>query len=115
VPRFRLRYQATDLEMPVGDFVIGRSSSCSLALDDGLVSRRHAVIHVGHDAVTVEDMGSRNGVSVNGKKIAGEHRVRHLDRVVIGSQEMVLIEVRKATTCRAICCCTSSSSCRPRS
>ena len=44
--RFRLRYQSTDLEMPDGDFVVGRSSSCHLALDDALVSRRHAVFHV---------------------------------------------------------------------
>jgi hypothetical protein len=93
VPRYRLRYQATDLELPVGDFVIGRSSSCNLALDDALVSRRHATIHVTADAVTVEDLGSRNGVLVNGEKIKGTVSLSHLDRVSIGSQDLVLLEV----------------------
>lgn len=95
MPRYRLRYQATDLEMPEGDFVVGRSSTCSLALDDALVSRRHAAFHVSTAAVTVQDLGSRNGVSVNGERITGRVQLRHLDRVTIGSQEMVLIELQE--------------------
>ncbi|MCA9611159.1 MAG: FHA domain-containing protein [Sandaracinus sp.] len=95
--RFRLRYGATDLEMPQGDFVIGRSSSCNLALDDGLVSRRHALLRVDGSGVTVEDLGSRNGVQVNGKTIAGPTSIKHLDRVTIGHQELVLLE-RSAPT-----------------
>lgn len=93
VARFRLRYQATDLEMPLGEFVIGRSSSCSLALDDALVSRRHAILRVSTESVTVEDLGSRNGVNLNGQKIVGTARVRHLDRVSIGGQDMIVMEV----------------------
>jgi pSer/pThr/pTyr-binding forkhead associated (FHA) protein len=69
--RYRLRYQSTDLEMPLGDFVIGRSSDCSLAVDDPLVSRRHAVLHVSADAVVAEDLGSRNGITVNGERTVG--------------------------------------------
>ncbi|MFW5876959.1 MAG: FHA domain-containing protein [Myxococcota bacterium] len=92
---YRLRYQSTDLEMPVGDFVIGRSSSCHLALDDALVSRRHAVFHVAEDGVTVEDMGSRNGITLNGRRVEGQQPVSHLDRVTIGSQELILIEIGK--------------------
>ena len=56
--RFRLRYGTTDLEVPLGDFVIGRSSSCNLALDDGLVSRRHARLRVTEGGATVEDTGT---------------------------------------------------------
>lgn len=95
VPRFRLRYQTTNLEMPLGEFAIGRSSSCSLALADGLVSRKHAVLHVGPDGVVVEDLGSRNGVAVNGVRINGPRRLAHMDRVYIGSQELVLIDADK--------------------
>ncbi|MCS6797076.1 MAG: FHA domain-containing protein [Myxococcota bacterium] len=91
--RFRLRYQASDFELPPGEFVIGRSSSCSLAVDDALVSRRHAVLRVGESGVTVEDLGSRNGVLVNGERIEGSRALRHLDRIVIGAQELVLFEV----------------------
>jgi len=81
------------MELPVGDFFIGRSSSCGLALDDGLVSRRHAVLHVSRERVDLEDLGSRNGVSVNGDKVNGIRALRHLDRITIGSQELILFEI----------------------
>jgi hypothetical protein len=95
MPRFRLRYQSTNLEMPLGEFAIGRSSSCNLALADGLVSRKHAVLHVGPDAVVVEDLGSRNGVAVNGVRITSPRRLAHMDRVYIGSQELVMIDAAR--------------------
>lgn len=83
------------MEMPLGEFTVGRSSSCNLALADGLVSRKHAVLHVGPEAVVVEDFGSRNGVAVNGARINGPRRLAHMDRVYIGSQELVLIDAAK--------------------
>lgn len=80
--------------MPIGEFVVGRSSSCHLALDDGLVSRRHAIFKVTEEGVTVEDLGSRNGVTVNGEVIEGTQELKHLDRVVIGTQELLLLRVQ---------------------
>ncbi len=91
--QFRLRYQAHDFELPPGEFVIGRSDECQLALDDPLVSRRHAVLRVTPVSVIVVDLGSRNGVLVNGDKISHEKRLRNGDRVAIGSQEMILTEI----------------------
>src|ERR1700679_2390195 len=87
---YRLRYLAHDLELPIGEFVVGRSTECQLSLDDPLRSRRHAVLRVRRDGVSVQDFGSRNGVVVNGAKISGERELAAGDRVSIGSQEMVL-------------------------
>jgi predicted component of type VI protein secretion system len=87
---YRLRYLAHDLELPIGEFVVGRSTECQLSLDDPLVSRRHAVLRVRRDGVSVQDFGSRNGVLVNGAKIVGERELAAGDKVSIGSQEMVL-------------------------
>jgi pSer/pThr/pTyr-binding forkhead associated (FHA) protein len=87
---YRLRYLAHDLELPIGEFVVGRSTDCQLSLDDPLVSRRHAVLRVRRDGVSVEDLGSRNGVLVNGVKITGARELAGGDKVGIGSQEMVL-------------------------
>ncbi len=86
----RLRYLSHELEVPIGQFVIGRSADCQLALDDPLVSRRHALLTVRTDGVTVEDLGSRNGVRLNDKKIEGRVEVVHGDVIIIGSQEMVV-------------------------
>jgi FHA domain len=86
----RLRYLSHELEVPIGEFVIGRSADCQLALDDPLVSRRHALLTVRTDRVTVEDLGSRNGVRVNDVRIEGRVEVAHGAKITIGSQEMVL-------------------------
>lgn len=99
--QFRLRYQAHDFELPPGEFVIGRSDECQLALDDPLVSRRHAVLRVTPVSVIVVDLGSRNGVVVNGEKITHEKRLRNGDRVAIGSQEMILTEITSEETVSA--------------
>lgn len=104
MPRYRVRYQGTDLEMPPGEFVVGRSSSCHLALDDALVSRRHATIHVQPDGAFVEDLGSRNGVSVNGERIEGRRKLVNLDRVTIGSHDLVVVEIPDRPTLVPLTC-----------
>jgi hypothetical protein len=49
------------------------------------------VIKIKRDAVSVQDLGSRNGVLVNGVKIDAERVVVAGDRISIGSQEMRLL------------------------
>lgn len=93
---FRLRYLAHDLELAVGEFVIGRSTECQLSVDDPLVSRRHAMMKITRDAVTVQDLGSRNGVLVNAMKIEGERALVPGDKISIGSQEMQLLSADEA-------------------
>jgi hypothetical protein len=48
-------------------------------------------------AVVVEDLDSRNGVMVNGAFIKNRCRLTHMDRIYIGSQELVLIDPAKMT------------------
>src|SRR5260221_11728020 len=88
---FRLRHLQHNFELGQGEFVIGRSTECQLALDDPLVSRKHAVLVVGAESVVIKDLGSRNGVVVNGIKIDTSRILLNGDRVVIGSQEMTLV------------------------
>jgi len=94
--RFRLRYLHHDLELSEGQFAVGRSAACQLSLDDPLVSRRHALLTVSPDGVTVEDLQSRNGVVVNGERITGRVALNPGDRIVIGSQELTLLEARES-------------------
>lgn len=87
---FRLRYLTQDLELPVGEFVVGRSAECQLSIDDPLVSRKHATFVVAPDAVRVRDLGSRNGVLVGGQRISGDRLLASGDRVTIGGQDMTV-------------------------
>ena len=91
---FRLRHQEHDLALPDGDFLVGRTEECDLPLEgDPSVSRRHAVFHVTSDEIVVEDLGSRNGVRLNGQRIIGRAKVRPGDKVHVGSQELHVIAV----------------------
>lgn len=83
-----LRYKNHDIELSQGNFVIGRAASCQLSLDDPLVSRHHAQLTVQGQEITVEDLGSRNGVKVNGELIVGRHKVKDKDQILIGGQEL---------------------------
>lgn len=96
--RYVLRYNQQELELAVGEFLIGRASSCQLSLDDPLVSRNHAVLTVRQDGVTIEDLGSRNGVKVNGERLTAPRRLVHGDVIVIGNQELKFATKRDVPT-----------------
>jgi hypothetical protein len=87
---FVLRLGLREFELPLGRFVIGRSETCELPLDDPLVSRQHAVLRVDEETVTLEDLGSRNGVKLNGARVTGATRVTVGDKLAIGSSEFAL-------------------------
>ncbi len=95
IVRFWLEYQGHTLELRNGAVVVGRSSTCHIVLDDGLVSRRHAQFMVTAKLAMVEDFGSVNGVYVNGERISGEKALRDGDRVSIGKQDFVLRSTTK--------------------
>jgi hypothetical protein len=87
--RYRLRFVLQELDLPQGGTIIGRSLDCHLTLEDPLVSRRHARIFVDETGARIEDMGSRNGVRVNGAVIREPVALRNGDRVRIGTQDFV--------------------------
>jgi hypothetical protein len=70
--------------------LIGRSPDCDVFLDDVTVSRRHAEIVVGSDAVTIRDLGSLNGTFVNRRRI-DESRLEDDDEVQVGKYRMTFL------------------------
>lgn len=63
---------------------IGRKEGNTIRLTERNVSRRHAVIRTQGEKVHIEDLGSYNGVSVNGNRIAQRTMLGISDRVKIG-------------------------------
>lgn len=49
--------------------LVGRSRECDLVLDDPNVSRRHAELRRDDGAWVIADLGSTNGVKVNGRRV----------------------------------------------
>jgi pSer/pThr/pTyr-binding forkhead associated (FHA) protein len=73
-----------------GGAVVGRSRECDVVLGDSNVSRRHAEIRPGAGGQwTVADLGSTNGVQVNGRRITGATPLKAGDHVVFGTVDAV--------------------------
>lgn len=77
------------LLLPPAGGTIGRSRDCDIVLDDVGVSRRHAEIRPGADGWTIADLGSTNGVLINGKQVGGSEPLHPGDRVELGSTQIV--------------------------
>jgi hypothetical protein len=70
-----------------GGATIGRSRECDIVLNDSNVSRRHAELRPLGDGWTVTDLGSTNGVRVNGREVrANEPQpLQAGDRIDVGT------------------------------
>jgi hypothetical protein len=67
-----------------GTVAVGRSEECGVVLDDPNVSRRHAEFRPRGADWHVVDLGSTNGVKVNGR-VVGSSRLRDGDRITLGT------------------------------
>src|SRR5262245_10062442 len=74
-----------DIDKP--EIAIGRELKNDLILDDPRVSRYHAVARKTEDSVTIRDLGSGNGVIVNGNRIAPnvDFKLAQNDQIKVGS------------------------------
>ena len=69
---------------PVGA-TIGRSRQCDIVLDDPNISRQHAEIRPRGGSWVIGDLGSTNGVILNGRRIDGPEVVRPGDEIELGT------------------------------
>jgi len=83
-------YFDTRYELPGGSTTLGRGDDNDIVLSGDLVSRRHARLEVGDEEVTVEDLGSRNGVRVNGEKLTARRSLKLGDIVIVGENTLAV-------------------------
>ncbi len=77
-----------------GRLLVGRAPDSDIALDDEGVSRRHALFVCTPDGkVSVEDLGSTNGTSVDGTRIE-VHELRGGEKLRFGSATVFKFELR---------------------
>lgn len=68
--------------------IIGRDESCDVSVRDGTVSRRHARFLLKEDGVYVEDLASKHGTFVNGRRLYGVWPVHPGELVAFGRFEL---------------------------
>lgn len=87
--RLRLKLPGGWMSFPPGQYELGRMASCQVVLDGPKVSRLHARIVVTESEATVEDLGSANGVFLDGKRLPrGRHPLADGASLVIGDYEL---------------------------
>ena len=73
-----------------GATTVGRDPGCDATIDAESVSRRHARIVLAGSVITVEDLGSKNGTTINGVRVAEPTTVADGDRIAFGSVTFLL-------------------------
>ena len=63
---------------------VGRGRRAALQLADPSASRIHLRLQVDEAGTSVEDLGSRNGLRVNGERARGRRRLRSRDEIEVG-------------------------------
>jgi len=82
--------QGTDYPIEQASTLVGRGPGVDLALDDETLSRQHASIEFADGGLRLRDLGSLNGVSINGGVVkSGE--LKHGDRFQLGDLAFQLI------------------------
>src|SRR5438105_8088230 len=69
---------------------IGRTAGNDIVIPDSALSRQHARIEVSPESISVVDLGSLNGVYVNGMKVEDAHELRSADEVRIGRTTLTI-------------------------
>ena len=78
------------------EYVVGRGSTCDVVVPDRSVSRRHCVAKLVDDGVEIADLGSANGLFVEGS-VTKRYTARHGDSVGLGMAQMRFVKPENHT------------------
>jgi DNA-binding winged helix-turn-helix (wHTH) protein len=88
-PIYRLMWGYREIALGPGENLIGRAPDSVLFVDDFSVSRRHARILIDDSGAVIEDLGSKNGTLVRGKRISRTRRLADKDPIQIGPAHLI--------------------------
>lgn len=99
-PSYVLTRGKREFTLDPGENVIGRDPAARVYLNHASISRRHARISVTPHQVVLEDLNSRNGTFVDGRRVEGPLEVR--DGALIGlgpiTLTFVVVSAPRSTT-----------------
>jgi hypothetical protein len=99
MPTYRLEMRsgpATGKVFPLekAEIFVGRDLGNDIVINDPEVSRRHARLFLQNNTYILEDLGSTNGTSVNGQRLAAPYVLRPGDSVVFGEHVAFVLEIQ---------------------
>src|SRR5262245_26045569 len=98
---YRLVWGRREIELEPGENLIGRDREAVVWIDDESVSRRHARVSIESETASIQDLGSKNGTYVAGKKIRGPVPLSDRDVVKIGPATLTLRVMKRTGSTRS--------------
>ncbi len=89
--------RGTEIAIGQASVTIGRSTECTLQLDDKLCSRKHCCVSSKGDKVFIQDLDSSHGLFVARRKITGREPLPPESKILIGHTMLVLRESGEPT------------------
>ena len=74
-------------DVPIGAWVLGRGADAGIVIPNPAVSRAHARLVVDGDGLTLEDLESANGTSLNAQPVVGVLPLRDGDVFELGGSQ----------------------------
>ena len=84
----KLRVDGRATPLPSSGASMGRSRDCDVVVEDPNVSRRHAEIRPSGGSWIVRDLGSTNGIKVNGRRVEGAQSLKPGDTIELGTSRI---------------------------
>lgn len=88
-PARLVRAGGAEIPVFVGETLLGREPGTAGSIDDASVSRRHARLVFEEGRATVEDLGSKNGTFVNGRRLGEPSPLEDGDEIRLGLVSLV--------------------------
>jgi DNA-binding winged helix-turn-helix (wHTH) protein len=82
--RYWLVWETRQIPLAEGDNIVGRAQDAEVWIDAPGVSRHHARVRLEGGRVTIEDLGSKNGTYLRGKRVTEPSSVADGDQIQIG-------------------------------
>jgi DNA-binding winged helix-turn-helix (wHTH) protein len=100
---YRLIWGNREIALSPGENLLGRDEAATVWIDDALVSRRHARIVIDERGAVLEDLDSKNGTYLRGKRIDAPTKLADEDELKIGPASIIFRVFRQtASTATAI-------------
>lgn len=88
-PRYVVKVGRREFVLPCGETVLGRDPSADVCVEHPSVSRRHARLSIEAGRARLQDLGSRNGTFLNGRRIDGPTDIR--EDAIVGLGPVTLL------------------------
>jgi DNA-binding winged helix-turn-helix (wHTH) protein len=87
---YRLIWPGGRATLSEGEHVVGRDEQAAVRLASASVSRRHAALRISETGVVLEDLESKNGTIVRGRRVSGAVPLADGDEFQLGAVRMRL-------------------------